>query len=499
LGKETVVRAWLPVLPLLVAVCAPPAHAIKPRKDPIHDFGSPNCFAGMIEGAVYDIPGGTPSLETILPALERTQPAGTVCTFSLNVPVRSWLEGIPGVTNRLEWFAIDYHVDFWVEAPGKYWFSLDSDDGSLLYVDGRRIVNNDGVHMVQSAEGHAELTKGMHSMRVPYYQGPRDAVALVLKVQPPHGKEKPFDIRDYRMPMKAPPPTAANDEQRPILRRSTAAHDPLGERVYEQPALAALQASPPPHAFDFRLSVLRFQPGVEGSQYAVAVDVPGAVIGTSQGADQTRRLHLVVLALVRDEVGRVVGKMSQDFPSAIPDSRLDAFLAGSFSYTHGVTLAPGRYTVEAAVADREANQASVQTVEFENPAYGGVALSDLILVRTLENADASAYAGDPLVYGGKRASPELGGVVRASAHPFVYFMVYPDAAADAKPRMEAEFSRDGRVVARQAAELPAPDPSGAIPMSIVTPATPGRYAIRIAIQQGGERAERSLEYSIVAQ
>lgn len=491
-------RAWVPVLLLLIPLCAPPAHAIKPRKDPVRDFGSPNCFAGMIEGAVYDIPENTPSLETILPALERTRPAGTVCTFSLNVPERSWLEGIPGVTNRLEWFAIDYHVDFWVEAPGKYWFSLDSDDGSLLYIDGHRIVNNDGVHMVQSAEGHAELSKGMHSMRVPYYQGPRYGVALVLKVQPPHGKEKPFDIRDYRMPMQAPPPTAADDEQRPILRRSTAAHDPPGERVYEQPALAALQAIPPPHAFDFHLSVLRFQPGLEGSQYAVAMDVPGAAIRTSLGADRTHRLHLVVLALVRDEAGHVVGKMSQDFPSAIPAGRLAAFLAGSFSYTRAVTLPPGRYTVEAAVADREANQVSVQTVEFENPPYGGVALSDLILVRTLESADASAYSGDPLVYGGKRASPELGGVVRAPAHPFVYFMVYPDATADAKPRMEAEFSRDGRVVARQTADLPAADPSGAIPMSIATPAEPGQYAIRIAIQQGNQRAERSLEYSIVA-
>ncbi|MGO9229927.1 MAG: PA14 domain-containing protein [Bryobacteraceae bacterium] len=453
----------------------------------------------MIQGAVYDIPEDTPKLEPLLPALEQTQPDGTVCTFALDVPVRSWLQGIPGVTGRLEWFAIDYHADFWVEEPGRYSFSLDSDDGSLLFLDGLRIVNNDGVHEVGSADGHAELTKGMHHLRVPYYQGPRFGVALVLTVKPPNGKWKLFDVRDYRMPMQAASPTAMDDEQRPVLRRAAAAHDPLGARVYEQPAMAALLAAPPPHAFDFHLAILRFQPGVQSSQYAVAVEVPGAGIKIAQDINGTNRLHVVVLAQIRDEAGRVVERMSQDFSSAIPDGRLPAFRAGSIGYTHGVTLPPGRYTVEAAVADREANQASVQTVQFENPEFGGIALSDLMLVNKLEDVDGPPDQDDPLEHSGKRASPELGGVVSAASHPFIYFLVYPDPAAGGKPRMEVALSCAGRIVVRQTAELPAPDASGAIPMSIATLAAPGRYAIAIAIQQGSQRVERRLEYTLTGQ
>jgi hypothetical protein len=81
----------------------------------------------------------------------------------------------------------------------------------------------------------------------------------------------------------------------------------------------------------------------------------------------------------------------------------------------------------------------------------------------------------------------------------VYFMVYPDTAAEAKPSMEVELSLAGRVIARQTADLPAPDPSGAIPMSIATVPAPGKYAIKIAIQQGAQRVERRLEYAVAGQ
>ncbi|MGA2040038.1 MAG: PA14 domain-containing protein [Bryobacteraceae bacterium] len=495
-------RSWSS-FPLFVLLCAfllpPPAHAIKRRKDDTFDFGSTNCFAGMIQGKVYDIPYDTQRLGPMLPTLERTKPGGTVCTFTLNVPTRSWLQGITGVTDRLEWFAIDYQADFWVKEAGRYSFSLESDDGSILFIDERRVVDNDGVHSTTYASGRTELTEGMHHLRVAYYQGPRDEVALTLKVSPPKGDWKLFDIRDYRLPMPAPVETAEDDQQRPILRRADSAHDPLSEKLFERPAMEALQASPPPHAFDFHVSALRFRPGVVGSQYAVAVDVPAAGIKTTPGPLQTFRLHVLVIALIRDAGGRVVEKISHDFPFTFPDTRLAALRAGSLRYSQPVTLPPGRYTLEAAVADREANQASVETVQFENPGSGGVALSDLLLVKTLDDVNGPPDPADPLEYGGKRASPELDGVVNMSAHPFVYFMVYPDTAAEAKPSMEVELSLAGRVIARQTADLPAPDPSGAIPMSIATVPAPGKYAIKIAIQQGAQRVERRLEYAVAGQ
>jgi hypothetical protein len=72
-------RAWLCLLLPLAFLFAPPARAVKHRKGPVHDFGSPECFAGMFRGAVYDLPEFTPRLQGLLEKLERTTPTGTVC------------------------------------------------------------------------------------------------------------------------------------------------------------------------------------------------------------------------------------------------------------------------------------------------------------------------------------------------------------------------------------------------------------------------------------
>jgi hypothetical protein len=36
------------------------------------------------------------------------KPVGTIHTSSLNIPPRIFTDGFPGVTDRFEWFAIDY-------------------------------------------------------------------------------------------------------------------------------------------------------------------------------------------------------------------------------------------------------------------------------------------------------------------------------------------------------------------------------------------------------
>jgi hypothetical protein len=90
---------------------------------------------------------------------------------------RSFDEGFPGVTDRFEWFAIDYTARFWVSEPGKYRFALASDDGSV------------------------NLKMGEHAIRVSYFQGPRYQVALVLRVARPGEQElRVFHTDDFKPP-----------------------------------------------------------------------------------------------------------------------------------------------------------------------------------------------------------------------------------------------------------------------------------------------------------
>jgi hypothetical protein len=121
----------------------------------------------------------------------------------LNIPSREFTEGFPGVTDRVEWFAIDYSGRFWVEKPGEYRFALTSDDGSKLYIDDQIVIDNDGLHTARRLEWKATLSRGVHRLRVSYFQGPRFQVALVLQVARPDEDWMVFDIDDFRPPAES--------------------------------------------------------------------------------------------------------------------------------------------------------------------------------------------------------------------------------------------------------------------------------------------------------
>src|SRR5438309_2147499 len=94
-------------------------------------FGTTVVISGGLRGTVYFIPKNT----RVLPDFERdpVQRVGELWTEALNIPPRHWRLGFPGLTERFEWFAIDYNGRFWIDKPGRYTFALLSDDGSRLF------------------------------------------------------------------------------------------------------------------------------------------------------------------------------------------------------------------------------------------------------------------------------------------------------------------------------------------------------------------------------
>lgn len=72
------------------------------------------------------------------------------------------------------------YFDLTIATEGDYSFRLNSDDGSILKVDGKIIIDNDGLHDVSSKEASIYLTPGPHQFNVAYFQGPRVNIALEL-------------------------------------------------------------------------------------------------------------------------------------------------------------------------------------------------------------------------------------------------------------------------------------------------------------------------------
>jgi len=133
------------------------------------DFGTTVVIPSGLEGLVYHLKENTKRL----PDFDKLKPVGTIYTASLDIGPRDFMEGFPGVTDRVEWFAIDYSGRFWIEKPGDYLFVLTSDDGARLWIDGRVVADDDGVHPAQIAFGQVRLAGGIHRIRVSYFQGPR--------------------------------------------------------------------------------------------------------------------------------------------------------------------------------------------------------------------------------------------------------------------------------------------------------------------------------------
>ncbi len=68
-----------------------------------------------------------------------------------------------------EHVALTFEGYFEVPADDVYRFVLASDDGSALWIDDQRVIDNDGLHGVLEKTGHAALAKGLHWIEVEWF------------------------------------------------------------------------------------------------------------------------------------------------------------------------------------------------------------------------------------------------------------------------------------------------------------------------------------------
>jgi hypothetical protein len=166
------------------------------QEKPPYTFGTTVVSTSGLQGQVYLLKKNTSKL----PQFDQLKPIGTISTNTLNVWPQRFDEGFPGITGRFEWFAIDYNGRFWIEHEGRYRFSLLSDDGARLIVDNQELAGNDGVHSAGAVSASAFLTRGIHTIRVSYFQGPRYTVALVLAIAAPGAAWRIFNTDDFIPP-----------------------------------------------------------------------------------------------------------------------------------------------------------------------------------------------------------------------------------------------------------------------------------------------------------
>ncbi len=95
------------------------------------------------------------------------------------------------VAERKNDFAIRFRGTLTIEKEGEHRFWTRSDDGSRLFIDGVKVVENGGIHPAQDREGKMNLTAGEHAIEVVYFDGGGQR-EFSVQWQPPDGKREPI-------------------------------------------------------------------------------------------------------------------------------------------------------------------------------------------------------------------------------------------------------------------------------------------------------------------
>ena len=105
-----------------------------------------------------------------------------------------------GVTSSLDVESLGLRPDYWcmvlegnlkLDESGEYTFHLNSDDGSLLYIDDQLVIDNDGDHSSLEISGGADLTAGTHRIRLEFFES-LGAAILELDIEGPGMERQPI-------------------------------------------------------------------------------------------------------------------------------------------------------------------------------------------------------------------------------------------------------------------------------------------------------------------
>lgn len=157
-------------LPLLLLFFFLSENAAFAQNDPTYD---------SFEGTVYKLPARKIGLGYGKPVLDYEQIA-QVSYKELMFPEQLTIERMPGI-DIANGFGIIFKNTMHIPTDGEYAFSLNSDDGSIFWIEDKTIINNDKPHKMRLRADTVQLRKGDYPIKVWYFQGYPDVYGLEFK------------------------------------------------------------------------------------------------------------------------------------------------------------------------------------------------------------------------------------------------------------------------------------------------------------------------------
>ncbi|HKV81158.1 MAG TPA: VWA domain-containing protein [Candidatus Sulfotelmatobacter sp.] len=272
--------------------------------------------------------------------------------------------------------------------------------------------------------------------------------------------------------------------------------------AYELPLLNALDATPGPTDVTFQAAAERFNDHGPKVEYMVTLEAPLKEMAFSPQPDKkTAAVDAAILAVFKDSHGEIVEKFSKDFAVQVDLDKVDAYKAGNLLQTFRTELAPGTYTFEAALMDRNGNKIGVKKTTVTVPASSDkLSISNVVVIRRTDPLKDNQIL-DAFYFPGGKIVPTLSDRLKGgpgNVLPF-YFSIYPDRAVADHPKLSMAFYKEGQYLGAAEAPLPDAQKDGRIPYIANLPAdkfTPGAYEIRIGVAQGESKAEEKVDFRV---
>jgi VWFA-related protein len=169
----------------------------------------------------------------------------------------------------------------------------------------------------------------------------------------------------------------------------------------------------------------------------VALAVPGYAVPV---ANQTDKVSLDVLGMVRDEQGRPLGRFRETLQ--LPPGTGKTLAGKQVLYQSGVTLPPGRFSVKAVVRENATGlmgtyESAINVPELKKEP---MKVSSIVLGTQMEQA-AKGKTDNPLVRDGVQLVPNLTHVVGRDQKLYFYYEVYdPSEAAGSPPQIKTSLA-----------------------------------------------------------
>jgi VWFA-related protein len=274
---------------------------------------------------------------------------------------------------------------------------------------------------------------------------------------------------------------------------------------YEAPALAVLENEPKANSFPFYTAGFSFPERERVGLVPIIADLPMSAF--TFAVDQEKKIYhtdFSVIALLRDQSGQVVQKLSRQYRLSGPLDKLDDEKKGRVLFYREADLMPGRYLVQTVAYDAPTGRSSVRTGTIEVTASdeGKLRLSDVVILSRAEPANAADEKHrNPFRVGNLIVSPNPGEPIHRSLKqvPF-FFTAYTSSATSSRPKLTIELRQQGHTLAQTPGELPTPAESGRIQYLAGLPLEKipaGEYELRITVTDGATTVARSAYFTIV--